>query len=137
MNQILLSIIIAAITAQGFKIIYNTYHKHSFQFQDLFETGGMPSSHTAAVTALTLSIYLIEGLSTAFLISLTLAIIVIRDAIGVRYSSGIQGELITKLLKKHKIKIKKAPHFALGHTPLQVLIGCVIGIVAALLPIIF
>lgn len=135
MNQILLALILAFLGSQGFKVIYNVSKRKSFSWYDIFETGGMPSGHSALVMALTTSIYLIEGLSSAFLISVILAFIVIRDATGVRYSAGLQGQLLTKLLKKHKIKTKQAPHFALGHTPMQAFIGSVVGVTAALISI--
>mgnify|MGYP002622056517 CR=1 FL=1 len=134
MNQILLSLLIAFLGSQGFKVVYNTFHRHRFSWHDIFETGGMPSAHSALVIALATSIYLIEGSSSAFFIAMILAFIVIRDATGVRYSTGIQGQLLTKLLKKHKlIKTKKAPHFALGHTPMQAFLGFCIGFISAII----
>ena len=91
----------------------------------------MPSSHSAFVVSLTTIIYLVEGITTAFAVSLVLAFIVIRDAFGVRRTVGEEGYIINEIIKK--IKIKKKTHFAMGHTPLQVLVGSVIGFVMALL----
>ncbi len=131
MNQILLSVLIAFVFSQGFKILYNIIQRKEVHIQYLFETGGMPSTHSAIVVALFTSIYLFEGFTTSFLISVILAFIVIRDATGVRYTVGLEGKYIKKLLQKHKMK--DAPNFALGHTPLQVLIGSAIGIISVLI----
>jgi uncharacterized protein len=136
MNQILLALILAFLGSQGFKVVYNISKRKSFSWHDIFETGGMPSGHSALVMALTTSIYLLEGLSSAFLISAILSFIVIRDATGVRYSAGLQGQLLTKLLKKHKLFKKQAPHFALGHTPMQAFVGSVVGFLSAIVSII-
>lgn len=135
MDQLLIALTLAFLGSQGFKILYNTIHRHRFSWHDIFETGGMPSGHSALVTALTTSIYFIEGASTAFFVAIILTFITIRDATGVRYSAGVQGQLLTKLLKKHKLikNQKQAPHFALGHTPLQAFVGSCVGIIAAVL----
>ncbi|MAG61110.1 hypothetical protein CL619_04955 [archaeon] len=132
MNQTLLALIFAFLGSQGFKVVYNVHKRKSFSWHDIFETGGMPSSHSALVMTLVTSIYLLEGFTSAFFIAVILAFIVIRDATGVRYSAGLQGQFLTKLLKKHKIK-KQAPHFALGHTPMQAFVGSCVGIVATII----
>ena len=94
-------------------------------------TGGMPSSHSSFVVALATIVYLEEGLSTAFVISLVLALIVLRDAFGVRRTVGMEGKQIEKLLKLHKLKSKF--HYSLGHTPLEVAVGALIGLGVSLL----
>lgn len=112
-------------------MIYNTILEKKFKFKHIFETGGMPSGHSALVIALATSTYLIEGTSTAFFIATILAFIVIRDATGVRYTAGLEGQYLTKLLKKHKIVKNEDLHFALGHTPMQAFVGSVVGLLAA------
>jgi acid phosphatase family membrane protein YuiD len=74
-------------------------------------------------------IYLEEGATTAFAVSLVLAFVVLRDAFGVRRTVGEEGLLLTRLA--HKLKLKERTHFALGHTPLQVSVGAVLGFVVA------
>ena len=91
----------------------------------------MPSSHAAFVISLATIIYLVEGAGTMFAISLVLAFIVVRDAFGVRRSVGEEGLLLTEMAKK--LKMKKKPHFALGHTPLQVFVGSVFGFVVSVI----
>src|SRR3989338_385872 len=130
MNKVLLAVLFAGFGAQLIKlVIYLLRHKY-LKIHDLVVTGGMPSSHSAFVVALSTIIYLEEGTSTAFAISLVLAFIIIRDAFGVRRSVGEECILLHRILTK--IKLKTNAHFAMCHTPLQVLIGCVIGLIASL-----
>ena len=100
-------------------------------WHDLIVTGGMPSSHAAFVVALATSVYLEEGITTVFAISLVLAFIVIMDAFNVRRSVGEEGMVIDKIIRK--IKLKTEMHYSLGHTPLQVAVGSLMGFIIALL----
>ena len=129
MNKILLAVILAGFGAQVLKLILYWFRHKSLSWHDLIVTGGMPSSHAAFVVALVTIIYLEEGTSTAFAISLVLAFIVLRDAFGVRRTVGEEGLLLTTILKK--LKIKSKTHFAFGHTPWQVLVGAVLGLLCA------
>ncbi len=129
MDKIIMTIILAGFGAQLVKIIMIWFKHKTLNWHDLIVTGGMPSSHSAFVVSLATIIYLVEGTSTAFAISLLLALIVIRDAFGVRRTVGNEGKQIEKLLKLHKIKSKF--HYAMGHTPLQVFVGSLIGFFVA------
>ncbi len=131
MNKILLAILLAGFGAQLVKIIIYWFRQKALSWHDLIVTGGMPSSHSAFVISLATIIYLEEGLTSAFAISLVLAMIVIRDAFGVRRSVGLEGKAIEKLFKINKIKSKF--HYSLGHTPLQVFVGSVIGFIISFL----
>jgi acid phosphatase family membrane protein YuiD len=132
-NKVLWSIVIAGVLAQLTKIlIFKFKHKQKFHINDLIVTGSMPSSHSALVTALAISIYLTEGLTTTFLLAAAFAVVVIRDAFGVRRTAGEEGKLIDKIIKSSKLKIKKF-HYSLGHTPKEVTAGIVIGIAASIL----
>jgi len=130
MNTIILAVLFAGFGAQLLKIILLWFKHKKLSWHDIIVTGGMPSSHSAFVVALATSIYLEEGTSTAFAISLVLAFIVLRDAFGVRRTVGEEGVVIQQILKK--VKIKTEAHFSLGHTPLQVIVGAVLGWVAAM-----
>lgn len=130
MNKIILSLLLAGFGAQVIKLICLWFRHKTLTWRDLVVTGGMPSSHSAFVVSLTTIIYLEEGVTTAFAISLVLAMIVLRDAFGVRRTAGEEGLIINELIKK--LKIKTETHFALGHTPMQVLVGAVWGLVVAL-----
>ncbi|HSU72981.1 MAG TPA: divergent PAP2 family protein [Candidatus Binatia bacterium] len=130
-NPVFWSIVIAAVAAQGLKILLILFrHAQDFHLADLVVTGGMPSSHTALVSALALSAYLTEGFTTLFFVTLVLALIVIRDSLGVRRTVGEEGQVISQLITKAKLRIPF--HYSLGHTPLQVVVGAAIGIVSAI-----
>src|SRR3990167_6430640 len=131
MNKIALAVLAAGFGAQLLKLIILFFRHKTLSWHDLVVTGGMPSSHSAFVVALAASIYLQEGLSTSFVISLVLALIVLRDAFGVRRTVGMEGKQIEKLLKLHKLKSKF--HYSMGHTPLEVVVGSSIGFGIALL----
>lgn len=99
----------------------------------VWTTGGMPSSHSATVCALTTSIGLKEGISSSiFMVCMTYAFITIRDALGVRYSTGEQAKRINYINKElnerfdiEDFSVKEIK----GHSPSEVLVGCLIGIV--------
>ena len=132
-NNVFWAIVIAAVVAQGSKIILSVFlNNHSFHISDLAVTGGMPSSHSALVTSLALIVYLNEGFTTLFFVSIVLAGIVIRDALGVRRTAGQEGQILKQLIKRSKLKVSKL-HFSLGHTPNQVLVGSIIGLASAAL----
>ena len=125
MNKIIIALLLAGFGAQIVKLIGLWFKHKSLTWSDLVVTGGMPSSHSAFVISLVTIIYLVEGTSTAFAISLVLAMIAIRDAFGVRRTAGEEGIVINQMMKK--LKMKKKTHFAMGHTPLQVTVGSIIG----------
>ncbi|HIG92633.1 TPA: divergent PAP2 family protein [Candidatus Woesearchaeota archaeon] len=130
MNKVIVAILFAGFGAQLLKLILLWFRHKTLGIHDVIVTGGMPSSHSAFVVSLATSIYLSEGTSTAFAISLVLAFIVIRDAFGVRRTVGEEGVLINEPLKKVKLRTKT--HFSMGHTPAQVIIGSAIGFIAAI-----
>ena len=132
-NKIFLSIVIAGVLAQLIKIaIFIFKHKQKFQIKDLIVTGGMPSSHSALVTALAIAVYLDQGLTAAFFLAAVFALVVVRDAFGVRRTAGEEGKILNKIIKASKLKIKTF-HYSLGHTPAEVTVGIIIGIVASTL----
>jgi acid phosphatase family membrane protein YuiD len=125
MNKVILAILFAGFGTQLLKLILLWFKHKTLTWHDLFVTGGMPSSHSSFVVGLATIIYLEEGTSTSFAISLVLAFIVMRDAFGVRRSVGMEGKAIEKLLKLNKIKSKF--HYSMGHTPAQVIVGALLG----------
>ena len=131
MNKILLAVFLAGFGGQLVNLIGLWFRHKTLTWHDLIVTGGMPSSHSAFVVALACIIYLQEGTTSAFAISLVLALIVIRDAFGVRRSVGMEGKAIEKLFRMHKIRSRF--HYSLGHTPAQVGVGALVGLVIALL----
>lgn len=103
----------------------------------LYKSGNMPSVHAATVSALATSIALWEGVnSSLFAIALVLAAIVAYDAMQVRRSVGEQGEALAKLLKS-KNKTTKLPYYSSGHTPLEVLVGVILGVMSGAVIVIY
>jgi hypothetical protein len=128
-NKVFWSIVLAGAIAQGLKMAL-IYAKHGLHPADVVVTGGMPSAHTALVCALVLIEYLTSGFSNLFFVTVVLAVIVIRDALGVRRTAGEEGQIIAKLVKKAKLHITDF-HYSLGHTPSQVIVGAIIGFLSA------
>ena len=125
----------AWIAAQIFKIFTGVFRLQKFSVSTMFfGTGGMPSSHTAAVCSLCTACALSEGVGTPwFAISFLLCIIVMRDATGVRYETGKQAKALNTILKslaesKNQNEIDYNLKELVGHTPLQVFVGAVLGI---------
>lgn len=101
-----------------------------------WRTGGMPSSHSALVTSLACTVAFQEGFgSNLFIVTLCLALIVIRDSLGVRRSSGLQARLLNTLTKEMntRFKLENSPVKEVqGHAPLEVLIGALVGVFIAI-----
>ena len=132
-NYMMMSVIASWFIAQILKGITGVFKLKKFTVVEfLFGTGGMPSSHTAAVLALATSAAMSFGLnSAAFAISALLAMIVVRDATGMRHEVGKHAKTLNMILEEHKRD--DTPYEALkelvGHTPLQVFFGALLGIV--------
>jgi hypothetical protein len=99
-------------------------------------TGGMPSSHAAAVSALSAAVGLKEGFaSTLFGVTLYFSLIVMYDAAGLRQAAGRQAVILNRLIDEHFEHPESDTHRLmelLGHTPLEVLVGAILGVVSAL-----
>lgn len=136
--ELLLSPFLAWFLSQVIKtLIVCIYHK-KLDFSRVGGDGGMPSSHSSIVAALATSCACCYGFDTApFPISLTLALIVMHDASGVRWESGKQARVINEIREYLQSMAFKGSHERLeellGHTPLQVFVGAILGIVVALL----
>jgi acid phosphatase family membrane protein YuiD len=131
-NKIFLSACISFIITGILKIIFHFISEKKFDLKVMFKTGGMPSSHTAFVVSSSSAIYLLEGISNLFILSLVLTFIVVVDAVGLRRAVGKQAAIINNIIdefmKSKKIKPERL-YELLGHTPLQALIGFIIGII--------
>lgn len=98
----------------------------------LDQSGGMPSSHCSLVSSLTMTIYQIYGpASVSFGICLIFSLIVIYDAMGIRYETGKQAEIINKIVKKVDVKNKIKLKEMIGHKPLEVLCGIILGVLVS------
>ena len=138
-NYVLVCAISAWLIAQFLKVFTGVFRLKSFSFVELmFGTGGMPSSHTAAVMALTIACSIKCGLGSPELaISGVLTMIVIRDATGMRRQVGEQAKALNKIFKElaeaknDPALTQKAFGELAGHTPLQVFFGALVGILVA------
>jgi len=128
---------IAWIIAQILKVLVILVQERRLAWNYLTTSGGMPSSHTAAVCALATSIAMKIGMgSTYFSISVVLAVIVMYDAAGVRQSVGQHSAFLNRIVKEfsfHQSKINMGKDFRefIGHTPLQVFMGAILGVLIA------
>ncbi len=143
---IILTSLFASLTAQFFKVIINLIVNKKLDWKRFLATGGMPSSHSALVSACVMSVALTEGIdSTIFAVSMVLALVVMYDAMGVRRSVGIHAqnlnninnilleiiEEMSDVLNKREeaieTKFEKIKEL-LGHTPFEVVIGAFYGL---------
>lgn len=138
-NKIFVSAAIAWFVAQVLKTIINFIFTKEWNIERLVGSGGMPSSHSSTVCALAVSVALVESVaSTHFAIAAILAIIVMYDARGVRRETGEQARLLNMImenLNRHDgsaFSEKRLKEY-IGHTPLQVFMGAVLGIIIALI----
>ncbi len=129
---ILLSCLVAWFLSQAAKAVFNLIrHRQLNLLQAFFATGGMPSGHAASVAALTLAIFLHEGVSTAFAVAIILMFVTLRDAVGVRLAAGEQARIVNELVIKANLA-HPVLHVDHGHTTAQVVVGVVVGCAAAL-----
>lgn len=126
-------------SAQVIKTILHAITYKKLDFRRLLGDGGMPSGHTATVTALAAMCGLTEGFgSSAFAIAAVLTVVVCRDAVGVRRETEKQAKMLNKVVdtleETSGQNISDTPlNTFVGHTPLQIAVGAVIGITVAIL----
>ena len=136
-NEVLIIPLFSWALAQLLKVIVILIRKRQLDLRYLVGSGGMPSAHSALVSALATSIALIQGFgSVAFGISAILAFIVMYDAAGLRQSVGKQSVVLNRMLQELRLR-RPAAEFGrdlrefIGHTQLQVLVGGLLGILTA------
>ncbi len=136
-NPVLLCAIFAWLAAQILKLFTTPYYVKEFSFlQVMFGSGGMPSSHSAVVCATSISCGILYGYNSAiFALSAVLAMVVMRDASGIRRAAGKQAAVINQISEELGKKRKRFADITLpellGHTPLQVLFGALLGLFMA------
>ena len=127
-NSVLFWSLLSCLIAQFFKVIFNFFLNGEIRFGIMFETGGMPSSHSALITGAASGIgYELGFDSPVFALSVAIALIVMYDASGVRKSAGIQAAEINNLSKKLDPKSELNLKETLGHTKFEVLVGSLLG----------
>ncbi len=135
-NPVLLAALTAWLIAQVLKVLIEFIKFRKWNWAVVFQAGGMPSSHSAMVSATALSIGLIVGFDTeVFAIAAIFAMIVIYDATGVRRESGKQAVLINSIIEeisKGKIPPQEKLKEVLGHTPGEAILGTLLGLTVGL-----
>ena len=134
-NHILIPVLIAWGLAQAIKVPIDYLSTRRWNWALLFSVGGMPSSHSALVTSTAHSIGLYEGFdSPLFALAVIGAVVVIYDATGIRRQAGIHAEIINAMINDlaagHPLKEEQLRE-VLGHTPIQVLAGTLLGLAIA------
>lgn len=138
-NQIFLAAVLGWLVAQVLKTIIHMIVNRQFVAERMVGGGGMPSSHSATVCALATATGMkYGGGSFEFAVTVMLAIIVMYDAMGVRRETGIQGRILNEMLDiftkmGKEISAEAKLKELVGHTPLQVLMGAILGITIAVL----
>jgi len=136
--EVILSSFVGAFVAQWIKLGFYWVKNKKPNFKILTVTGGMPSSHSSLSMALTTSVGMILGFSSVeFAIALGFSMVIMYDAAGLRRSAGKMATVLNKIVDD--IYSEEHPRFhqerlmeLLGHTPLEVLMGAMLGIVLAL-----
>ncbi len=135
-NELFFPVVTSAILSQGIKVALHFWNHQNVDLSLLlFEPGGMPSTHAAMATALTTTLYLIKADTSVFAVALLFSLIVMADAVGVRREAGETARRINQMIqvlrsvkKRGVTKVREV----LGHTPLQVAGGIVLGMLVAL-----
>ena len=136
-NKVLIIPMCSWAITQLLKVIVILIQKKQLDLRYLVISGGMPSSHSAFVSALATSVALIQGLgSVAFGISAIFALVVIYDAAGVRRSVGQQSVVLNRIIRELRLRrplteLGRDLREFVGHTQFQVIVGALLGIVIA------
>lgn len=137
-NQLLVSAIIGWTVAQVLKTLIDFAMNKSFNMERMVGSGGMPSSHSATVCGLTTAAAIKYGVgSFEFAVCFVLSMVVMYDATGVRRETGKQAKLLNSILMENPLKLnaevlqEKLKEYV-GHTPLQVIAGAILGVILAM-----
>lgn len=135
-NQVLMGGIAGWFAAQFCKTILDAILNHRLDISRFWGDGGMPSAHSSTVSCVAVSAGIVFGVgSFPFAICVILAMITMRDAMGVRLETGKQAKLLNEMVRLFSKDNPELPEERLkefvGHTPAQVLIGCLTGCIMA------
>ncbi len=122
---------------QSFKVIWDLVTIKQFNFKRIVGAGGMPSSHSAVVVLITTMIGKSQGTtSPIFALSLIVALIVMYDACGVRQEAGKQAHILNEIVNTPgltSVEVNEKLIELIGHTPKQVIVGALIGLIVGLI----
>ena len=136
-NPILQAAFFGWLAAQVLKVVFVFIKEKKIDYTKMISSGGMPSSHSSLVVAVATAVGRYAGTgSTAFGLAVAFAVVVMYDAANVRREAGRQGRLLNKIVedfyREHRIDEKKFKEL-LGHTPLEVAGGVIVGIIVGML----
>lgn len=118
--------------AQVIKVVNDLIVYRKLNMRRLWGSGGMPSSHAATVMSLTTVVGIVNGWDSAiFAVSFVFAIVVMYDAAGVRRAAGKQAKVLNQMIEEKGMHMKERLTELLGHTPFEVFMGALLGIVNA------
>lgn len=124
-------------SVQTFKVLWELATTKKFNFKRIIGAGGMPSSHTAIVVSITTMVGRSQGInSVIFAVSLIFSLVVMYDACGVRRQAGKQARILNDIVNTPgltTVQVREKLVEALGHTPLQVIVGAIVGFTAGML----
>ena len=135
-NRVFMAAAWAWAVAQTLKVLFYSMRERRVNLRWLVTMGGMPSSHSATVAGLATAVGLREGVrSTPFAIALAFALVVMYDAAGVRRAAMTQArilnQIVDELFQGHPISETRLREL-LGHTPVEVFVGAILGIAIAI-----
>ena len=135
-NRILIATLCAWIGAQTIKVVIGVITQRRFDFRWFVGSGGMPSSHASGASCLAAIIGITQGFdSVYFALAASFAIVVMFDAQGVRRAAGRQARILNRITEdiywKGRINETRLREL-IGHTPMEVIMGCLLGIVIAI-----
>lgn len=131
-NKLLFICVISWFLAQMIKFVVYRIKDKNWDFKRLYEAGGMPSAHSAFVSSLTYSLAYKYGISSDyFTISLAFSLIVMYDAMGIRYETAKHAKVINAMQEKINLPVKKHLNEMLGHRPIEVFWGAVLGVIVS------
>ncbi len=136
-NRVLWATLLGWVVAQTIKVARAVRQQKRFDFRWFIGTGGMPSAHSAGVAALATGVGLQTGFHTAgFAAAVVLAVVVMFDAQGVRRAAGRQAMILNKMINEVYVRGQVSEERLkelLGHTPIEVFVGALIGCLLAIL----
>lgn len=132
--EVILAGSLSGLSAQLIKFVATMFRHRRIDFHVLVSTGGMPSSHSATMSSMATSVGLVSGwLSVDFAIALGVALVVMYDAAGLRRAAGrmagVLNHMMEEMYRNHPEMIPERLRELLGHTPFEVFVGALFGIV--------
>ena len=134
-NRVLWSTLLGWVIAQTIKVLLAVRRRHKFDVRWFLGTGGMPSAHSAGVSALAMAVGFQVGFHTAaFAVALIFALVTMFDAQGVRRATGRQAIVLNRIIDDLYVRGQVSQERVLellGHTPIEVFVGAAIGCAVA------